>query len=201
MTRTLVIIGHPNSNSYGAALARRYAQAAQQQGAEVQILDLAQLKFNPYLEAGFQGEQPLEPDLARAQQLIQWCEHLCIVTPTWWSSMPAVLKGFIDRVFLPGFAFNYRKGSLFPEALLKGRSARLILTTDSPPLLLRYVMGDTTARILGRGVLGFCGVRPVRINRVGPIQGSSEQQRVQWLAQAASYACKDHPRQPQSALA
>lgn len=201
MNKTLVIIGHPNPDSYGAALAQRYVQGAKQQGAEVKVLNLAHLNFDPNLHTGFGGEQPLEPDLLHAQELLTWCDHICIVTPTWWSSMPAILKGFIDRVFLPGFAFQYRKGSPFPQQLLKGRTARLILTTDSPPFLLKYVMGDSTARILGRGVLSFCGVRPVRVGRFGPVRGSSAEQREKWLEQIFNLAQQDHAKQAQFAKA
>ncbi len=192
MNRTLVIIGHPNPKSYGAALAAKYAEAARQQGAEVEILNLATLQFDPYLHAGFNEEQPLEPDLVNAQRLIKWCNNICIVTPIWWGSMPAILKGFLDRVFLPGFAFQYVKGSLLPEPLLKGRKARVILTTDTPPALLQYFMGDTTAHILRRSVLHFCGVRPVRTSRFGPIQGSSAERRKKWLEKTAKLAKNDH---------
>lgn len=199
--KTLVIIGHPNTSSFCNALANHYAQAAQANGAEVEVLDLATLQFDPHLHTGFQHEQPLEPDLQRAQRLITWSDHICIVTPTWWGSMPALLKGFIDRVFLPGFAFKYRSGSMLPEQLLKGRSGRLILTTDTPPLLLQYFMGDPSARILGRNVLQFCGVRPVRASRFGPIRGTTPEQRTKYLNAAEALARKDHRRQRQSAFA
>ena len=189
--RTLVLIGHPNPDSYCHALAHHYAQAARQGGAEVHILDLARLNFDPSLHRGYRSIQPLEPDLQRAQELLTWCQHLLVVTPTWWSSMPAVLKGFIDRIFLPGFAFKYRPGHLIPEKLLRGRTARLIVTTDSPPLLLRTVMGDSTVRAIAQGVLGFSGFK-VKSTRFGILRTSTPRQREAWLAQTARLAQRDH---------
>lgn len=191
--RTLVILGHPNPDSYCAALARTYADSARQAGAHVDLLDLSTLHFDPHLHGGYHAGQPLEPDLQRAQQLISQADHLCLVTPTWWSSMPALLKGFIDRVFLPGFAFRYRPGRMLPEQLLRGRSARVIVSTDTPPLLLRTLLGDPTLRSLSQGVLAFCGYR-VRSTRLGPIRGSSETQRAAWLERTAHLARQDHAR-------
>ncbi|CAM3187270.1 Flavodoxin-like fold domain-containing protein [Deinococcus saxicola] len=201
MSKTLVIVGHPNASSFCAALAEKYALAARQSGAEVELLYLSQLNFSLNLEAGYHAQQAMEPDLQGAQQLIEWCDHLCIVTPTWWSSMPALLKGFVDRTFLPGFAFKYRQGSPLPEKLLTGRTARLIVTTDTPPLLLRTLMGDPTVKSLAQGVLGFSGFKPVRVTRFGAIRNSTVQQRENWLTQTAEIVQQDHRRKAQTAYA
>jgi putative NADPH-quinone reductase len=77
--------------------------------------------------------------LINAQNDITWAEHLTLVYPIWWGGIPALLKGFFDRVFLPGFAFKYRKGSPFPDKLLKGRTAHLLVTMDTPPWYYRWV--------------------------------------------------------------
>ena len=104
--RILVILGHPSESSLCAGLAQSYIEGARAAGAEVRLLALGALTFDPLLHAGYRGEQALEPDLQAAQAQITWAEHLVWVYPTWWGAMPALLKGFIDRVFLPGFAFN-----------------------------------------------------------------------------------------------
>ena len=119
--RILVILGHPSADSLSAALAQSYKEGAQAAGAQVRLLDLGALAFDPILRAGYRGEQALEPDLQAAQAQITWAEHLVWVYPTWWGAMPALLKGFIDRVFLPGFAFKYRQGSSLWDRLLAGR--------------------------------------------------------------------------------
>mgnify|MGYP000181486765 CR=1 FL=1 len=90
--RILVILGHPSEDSLSAALAQSYKEGAQAAGAQVRLLDLGALAFDPILRAGYRGEQALEPDLQAAQAQITWAEHLVWVYPTWWGAMPALLN-------------------------------------------------------------------------------------------------------------
>ena len=138
--KTLIIIGHVNSNSFTHSLAQSYEEGARDKG-EVKTIDLATLSFDPILRSGFQGDQELEPDLAEAQELIKWADHITIIFPIWWSLYPAILKGFIDRVFLPNFSFKYVKGKLSPAPLLKGRTAEIITTSDAPSFFRKYILG------------------------------------------------------------
>lgn len=181
----LVIDGHPNPDSLTAALARRYA-AAYGDATALAVRDLA---FDPNLRLGYQGEQRAEPDVLRAQALIEAADHLVVAAPVWWGSIPAILKGFIDRTFLPGWAFSYRKGGLV-TGLLAGRSARVIITTDSPLWYLRLV-GDTTVRHVRGRVLRFSGFSPVTATRLGPVRGSTLAQREAWLNKIADLATSD----------
>lgn len=174
MKKILVIQGHPRSESLCSSLAREYAAAAQQGGSQVDLLDLPQLKFDPILREGYKAEQALEPDLVKAQQLIRAADHLMFIFPSWWASMPALLKGFLDRVFLPGFAFKYRKNSPLPEKLLKGKTARIFITMDAPGWYYRWFNRAPGLRLLKFGTLEFCGVKPVKYNLFGPVRGAPE---------------------------
>jgi NAD(P)H dehydrogenase (quinone) len=176
----LIIDGHPNPDSFCAALAQKYADAARQAGAKVEILSLRDLSFDVILHQGYQAKQALEPDLVKAQAMIKASRHLVIVTPVWWGSMPALLKGFLDRTMERGWAFRYGSNGL-PEGLLAGRSARLIVSTDSPLWYLRWIQGDPTVRSLVRSTLKFCGFKPVALTRIGPVHGSDDKKREQWL--------------------
>lgn len=170
----LVISGHPDSRSLCTHLATTYLESARSQGISVEYLDLGHLDFDLNLRSGYRGDdtQPLEPDLIRSQKLIEQADHLVFVFPNWWASMPAVLKGWIDRVFLPGFAFRYRKDSPFPEQLLKGKSARIIITMDAPPWYYRWFNGAPGLKLLKKGTLEFCGIKPVATTLLGPIRGA-----------------------------
>ncbi|MBK7135218.1 MAG: NAD(P)H-dependent oxidoreductase [Rhodocyclales bacterium] len=184
MKKILVILGHPRKDSLCGALAAAYAEAARAAGAELRELTLADLAFDPVLHTGYGGEQPLEPDLAAAQQAILWADHLAFVYPTWWGGLPALLKGFVDRVFLPGFAFKYRKDSPWWDRLLTGRSARLLVTMDTPPWYYRWVYRMPGHNQMRRTILEYCGIRPVRISQFGRVKGSPATQRAMWLEAA-----------------
>lgn len=139
--RILLILGHPGATSFCAALAERYAQSALDAGHQVRQLRLGEMVFDPVLRQGYQQVQALEEDLSRAQSDILWAEHLTLVYPIWWGGIPALLKGFFDRVLLPGFAFKYRKGKPFSRSVAQGAHrafagddghATLVLPLDLP---------------------------------------------------------------------
>ncbi|PWB35337.1 NADPH:quinone reductase [Pseudomonas sp. SDI] len=186
--RTLVVLGHPSTDSFCAALTDSYVQSATAAGHEVRVLDLPRLAFDPVLHEGYREVQALEPDLLHAQQEILWAEHLVFVYPIWWGGIPALLKGFFDRILLPGFAFKYRKGSPFPDKLLKGRTAHLLVTMDTPPWYYRWVYRMPGLHQMRKTTLAFCGIKPTRTLTFGPILGSTAARRESWLAQARAVA-------------
>jgi putative NADPH-quinone reductase len=185
--RILVILGHPADESFCGSLAQSFAEGARSAGNEVRFLSLRDLAFDPVLHDGYATIQELEPDLANAQAGITWAQHIAFVYPIWWGAMPALLKGFIDRIFLPGFAFRYREGSRFWDRLLSGRSAQLLVTMDTPPWYFRWVYRMPGHNQMKRTILEFSGIKPVAISNFGPIRGSSQQQRKRWLAEARKH--------------
>ena len=179
----LVILGHPRSDSLCASMAWAYAEGARQAGAQVRFLNVGQLAFNPAFQ-GYDAEQPLEPDLLAAQADITWARHLVWVYPIWWGAMPALLKGFIDRVFLPGYAFKYRKGSSLWDKLLAGRSAELLVTMDSPPWYFRWVTRMPGHHQMKKAILEFSGIQPVRVHSFGPVRSASAERLAQRVDKA-----------------
>ena len=180
--RILVILGHPSNHSFCAALAGAYLDTARAAGHEVRELRLGQLDFDPILREGYRQVQPLEADLLAAQEAISWAQHLVFAYPIWWGGAPALLKGFVDRVFLPGYAFKYRPGKAFPAQLLTGRTAQLLVTMDTPPWYFRWVYRMPGIHQLRKTTLEFCGFKPVRVTTFGPILHSTDAQRTRWLA-------------------
>jgi putative NADPH-quinone reductase len=186
--RILLILGHPSGTSFCAALAERYVQSAIDAGHEVRQLRLGELDFDPVLREGYRQIQALGEALSVTQSNILWAEHLTLVYPIWWGGIPALLKGFFDRVFLPGFAFKYRKGKAFPDKLLKGRTAHLLVTMDTPPWYYRWFYRMPGLHQVRKTTLEFCGIKPLRTLTFGPVLGSSDHQRKAWLRQAQAIA-------------
>lgn len=185
--RILVVLGHPDNDSFCGAIADSYIDGAKAAGNEVQLISVGDLAFDPVLHKGYTAIQELEPDLVAGQAVITWAQHIVFVYPIWWGAMPALLKGFIDRVFLPGFAFKYREGSLFWDRLLSGRSAHLLVTMDTPPWYFRWVYRMPGHNQMKRTILEFSGIKPVAISSFGPIKDSSQEKREKWLAKANAY--------------
>jgi len=193
----LIIEAHTGPKSLCAALALRYREGALAAGHEVRRLDLAAMAFDPILRTGYEAPQPLEPGLQEAQAALLWAQHLIFVYPTWWGGMPALLKGFIDRTFQSGFAFKYRSDSPFPDQLLKGRTAELLVTMDSPPWYYRFINGAPGHKQMKRTILAFCGIKPVKVHSLGPVRGSSEAKRQAWL-ELATRLGQDRPGAPKT---
>ena len=159
--KILILNGHPYNKSFSDKIAEKYLAGVKRSGHEVKIVNVRDLKFDPNLSAGYHEISPLEDDLREFQEKILWCEHFVIVTPVWWSGVPAILKGLIDRVVLPGFAFKYKKNGGW-DKLLSGKSSRVIYTQGGRKLVSYFYLRDCFWKTMKRGFLSFCGFRPVR---------------------------------------
>lgn len=180
----LVILGHPDTESYCGALAKAYVEGAKAADVEIRELKLGDLIFDPILWKGYNKIQELEPDLVRASELIQWSNHIVFVYPNWWGTMPALMKGFFDRVFLPGFAYKYRDNSTFWDKLLSGRTAHLIVTMDTPPWYYRWIYHRPGHNEMKRTILGFCGIKVVKITEIAIVRNSLPKMRDKWISMA-----------------
>lgn len=183
----LIINGNPKENSYSDALAEAYRQGAQQDHTTVEVLHLRDLVFDLNLPFGNATKRNLEEDLNSAIEKIEWCNHMVWVYPLWWSGYPAVMKGFIDRTFLPGVAYQYHGKKNFPEQLFKGKTARIICTADSPNWYNQLFLGSPSTRQLKKATLAFCGIKPTRTTFIGPIRHSTVAFREKWLKKVAQY--------------
>ena len=190
MKKILIIDGHPNPESLNTGLAAAYKKGALTAGAEVQEIVIRDLKFNPNLSQGYRKRTELEPDLLEAWEKILWAEHLVWVHPVWWGGLPAVTKGFLDRLFLPGFAFQYRENSVWWDRLLKGKSARILTTLDQPVWYYSLTFGKPSVNQLKKSTLEFCGVKPVKVSYFGPVKNSSVEKRRSWIRKAESLGAR-----------
>jgi len=184
MKRILIINGHPDKLSLCNELALRYKKGVDAAGAECKLVNLADLTFNPVLTHGYRQRTELEPDLLMMQQEILNADHLVLVYPNWWGTYPALLKGFLDRTLLPGFAFKYREKGIMIDKLLKGKTARMMVTMDSPKWYYSLFLRNPGHNSMKRGVLEFCGIKPVKITSFDMVRSSDENKRKKWLAKA-----------------
>ncbi|HEX5056837.1 MAG TPA: NAD(P)H-dependent oxidoreductase [Gammaproteobacteria bacterium] len=187
MRNILIIQGHPDAAPhYGHALAQAYREAARHAGHAVREIDVAQLEF-PLLRSKQDFENGSPPDPIRgAQEAIAWAGHIVIFYPLWLGSMPALLKGFLEQVFRPGFALPEGKNRLPWKKRPGGRSAHIVITMGMPALFYRWYFRAHSLKSLERNILGFCGIRTVRESLVGLVEALDGAARQKWLYRMAN---------------
>lgn len=191
MKKILIINGHPNPSSFNFGIAESYLKGAIASGAEVETITIAALNFNPNLQFGYQQRTELEPDLLESWEKIKRADHLVWIHPVWWGGLPAITKGFIDRLFLPGMAFQYRENSVWWDKLLKGKTAHIITTLDQPGWYYRFSYGRPSVNQLKKSTLEFCGVKPVKVSYIGIIKIATDFQREKWLQEVYDFGLKN----------
>lgn len=181
--RILIIDGHPDRSSrrFLHALADAYRQGAASAGHSLSDIVVSELDF-PLLRTTEDFEHGDPPRTIRAcQELLKRADHVVILFPLWLGSMPALLKGFFEQLLRPGFAFDSAGGKGFPRKLLKGKSARVIVTMGMPGFFYRWFYRSHSLKSLERNILAFCGFTPVRSTVIGLIAAPGDKRRKQWL--------------------
>ncbi len=187
----LLILGHPNDDSMSHKIMDRYKISATGSGATVREIIVRNLNFQPILFKGYKRTDALEDDILKAQDDITWAQHVVMVYPNWWGTYPALFKGFIDKVLWPGFAFRYKTGILKWEKLLTGKSARIIVTMDTPGWYYRWVQGAPGHRAMKKATLEFCGFHPVKVTTFAPVKKADDKRVERWLKKVEKLAAKD----------
>lgn len=192
MTRILLLQGHPDRDArhFGHALASSYADGAREGGHEVRTVEIATLDF-PLLRSQQEWEHGALPEgLRDAQQAIAWAEHIVIFFPLWLGDMPALLKGFLEQVARPGFAFGAGERTAFTSKGLTGRSARIVATMGMPALAYRWFFRAHSVKSLERNILGFVGIAPVDETLIGGAGHLDEAAAGKWLKKLRALGVK-----------
>src|SRR5436190_5391902 len=177
----LLINGHPRKNSLSTALMNSYLEGVREGGIECKVLFVTELQFNLHVTHCTPHQQELEPSIVEAQELILWAQHIVFIYPTWWGTMPALLKGFIDRVFTSGFAFEETEAGIGYEPLLKGKTAEILTTMDTPALVYQFIYRAPGHNAMRRAILEFSGINVTKILSFGPVKSSGQSKRDTWL--------------------
>jgi len=188
MKRVLILDGHPDPTAARLvhALADAYREGAALGEHQVQVIRLADLEF-PLLrsQADYERGEPCE-SIRKCQAAVDWASHVVILYPLWLGSMPAMLKGLLEQVLRPGFAFSTRKLGRWPVKLQSGKSARIIVTMGMPAFVYRWFYLSHSVRALQRNILRFVGFRRVRATLIGGVGTMSPADRSECLAQVRS---------------
>ena len=184
----LLIDGHPDEGRFSSHLLDLY-QAALPADADVTRVNVREMEFTPNLRHGYLKRTDWEPDITALAEKFDACDYVVFAFPMWWGAEPAELKGLIDRLFLPGFMYQFREGSSLWDKYLEGRSADVIATMDTPPFFLRLLYGNSIIRRWKGQVLGFVGFDPVRFFVCAPIMdGGAQKGAAKWRSKIKKLA-------------
>lgn len=180
--RILLIEGHPDASArhLNHVLADAYADGAEAGGHTLRRLVVAELDF-PLLRSPQDWEHgSVPPTLQTAQDDLAWAQHVVLFFPLWLGDMPALLKGFLEQVARPGFAFKKEGDNPFGHKGLSGRSARVVVTMGMPALVYRWYFRAHSLKSLERNILGFVGFAPISETLVGSVDKLGEADVAQW---------------------
>lgn len=183
--RVMLIVDHPWKGSLNHAFYTSLEDALATAGHEVDALDLHADGFNPVMSeeelAVYTKGRWLDPKVEAYQRRLMEADYLYLVFPVWWESMPALLKGFFDKVFLPGWAFNEAD---FSPRLTHIRGATVITTMGAPKAVYTSV-----EPALCKGTLEACGIRQTRWLNFLDVGNSTVEKRAEWLDQVTTSVC------------
>ncbi len=181
--KAVVINCHPRENSFCSALLKSYVKGLQEKEKSFSIINLRDLPLEEFLKFGHSKTVDLPQRIRDAQQEIVSATHLTFFYPIWWATPPALLKVFLEVVLQSGVAYKYTSPLwVVPrwDRLLKGKTARLIVTMDSPPWHYRFIKKDPGMKMM-KDVLEFCGVKVKGSNYFGSVVMSTKEKRECWL--------------------
>lgn len=181
--KIMIVIGHPQTNTFCEALGKAYRDGAQGAGHDVQLFTLATLAFDPILHNGYRAVQPLEPDMQKAYQALADCDHLVVVFPLWCGDMPALLKGFIERILQPDLVARENTENAMNWSIFPGKTARIVMTMGMPVSTYRFWYRGHALKLLTRNILNFIGINPVHHTLFGMIATSKPAARDRWIGQ------------------
>ncbi|NIK69395.1 NAD(P)H-dependent oxidoreductase [Paenibacillus sp. BK720] len=180
--KTLIIYTHPNPNSLSHSFLQKTIQGLQENAhiEEIQVLDLYAESFDPLLvfnETKRRRDMHADPELDKHRKQLLWAEKIVFVYPIWWGRPPAMLLGYIDRMFASNFAYR-DNGKLLPEGLLKGKSVVCISTMKGPALYPLFWLNNAHKVLMRKALFSYVGIKKVKFFEFGGMekkQGKQEQ--------------------------
>ena len=174
MKNILIINGHPAQESLSKSISQQYREWATTYWHTIRYINITDLRIEDTLRFSHKKWAQIPSELEQCREDIDWAEHIVFIHPVWWSSMPAMMKWFIDIVFWPGFAYTYTKDSPMPKKLLSEKTARIIITFDTPYILYRYFYHQPSVIQLRDRILWFCWIKTTWVTYLWSVRTKKE---------------------------
>ncbi|UUI02335.1 NAD(P)H-dependent oxidoreductase [Oceanobacillus jeddahense] len=184
-----VIYAYPNDSGFNSAIFSTVEKNIHPRH-HVKVIDLYQDNFHPVLyfdNIHKRRDLQFDSEVEEYREIVSWASHLIFIFPIWWGGMPAILKGFVDRVFAKGFAYEYK--GVIPIGLLKNKTGWIITTHDTPSLYVKLMQHDY-GRVLKKQILKMCGITPTAFHTMSFLRYKKEKSRKRFLEQLTRKAQK-----------
>lgn len=199
MTNILVLSGHPRPNSFTEQLSKAYVEGAQAAGHQTSLMMLHQLEIGHDPVAPKPSHESWSSDLDRLWQNMLEADHIVIAHPLWWGSMPGELKLLFDRLLVSGKAYSYEQGNAFPVGHLKGKTAEVIMTSDTPNWFYKIGYHSAQTQLMKNQILKFIGLKPIRFTHISPMRTMNDKQLKEKLNQIYQLGFSLKPQKQKSA--
>ncbi|MEC1924596.1 NAD(P)H-dependent oxidoreductase [Bacillus velezensis] len=183
--KTVIVYANPDENSFNAALVKYVAMALKDSGQSYTVIDLYADQFDPVLKYGGEkkrSDMNRDAETKKYRKLMKEADHLIFIYPLWWGGVPAIMKGFFDRVLVAGEAYTYENGRV--KGLLRVETAQVFYTADSPGWYLKWFRKNSDWITLKKSILQFCGIQKAERNLFSVVRTSTPELREKWLRQA-----------------
>jgi NAD(P)H dehydrogenase (quinone) len=181
MSKIMIVVGHPQRRTFCEAIGRAYEKGALAAGHQAKLFLLSEMSFDAILHDGYRKAQPLESDLRDAYEMLTLCDHLVLIFPLWCGDMPALLKGFIERILQPDLIARQDSETAMNWHIFADKSARIVMTMGMPVSIYRWWYRGHALKLLTRNILHFIGIKPVRQTLYGMLGTSKPAVRERWL--------------------
>lgn len=184
--RTLIVFNHPYEGSYCNAILDSVEKGLSRAGHEIDLIYLDKEDFNPVMTSGdllaFIDREPIDPKVLEYKSRLEKADHLVFIFPIWWELMPALTKGFIDKVLFPGVAYQYKENGLGMKPLLNNlKRVSVITTMNTPGVMYRFLFGNAIKKSLLRGTFWKMGYKNRKWISLNMVKMVSEEKRKKWL--------------------
>lgn len=181
-----IIFNHPYEGSYCNAILGSALSGLQRAGHTADVIHLDKEGFNPVMTSGdlqaFKEGKAIDPHVIEYKKRLDNAEHLVFIFPIWWELMPAMTKGFIDKVIFPGVAYEYTKSGRGMAPLFKNvRGVTVITTMNTPSLLYRLIFGNAIKKALITGTFWKIGYKNRTWLNLSMVKPASDRKRRAWL--------------------
>lgn len=189
--RVVIVFNHPYEGSYCNAILNSVKSGLDKAGHEVDVIHLDNDKFNPVMTGedllAFKNKKSIDAQAIEYIQRVKAADHLVFIFPIWWELMPALMKGFIDKVIFPGETYDYTSSGYGMVTLMKNlKSITVITTMNTPAIMYKLIYGDAIKKALIKGTFKKMGCKKVKWLSLNMVKMSSKDKRVKWLQQIES---------------